>query len=74
MYVPRRVDVIDVFLPSNLNRQILANVHTIGRRKTEVAIERVKALYISCQLTLRALICRIIDADCYYLRRFDIFC
>lgn len=46
MYVPSHVDIIDVFSPSNLNMQILANVHTIGRRKTEVAIERVKAISI----------------------------
>lgn len=44
------IDVLDndVFSPSNLNRQILATVHTIGRRKTEVAIERIKAINPDC--------------------------
>lgn len=32
----------DVFSKSNLNRQILATVDTIGKRKTDVAIERIK--------------------------------
>ena len=44
------IDVLDndVFSSSNLNRQILATVHTIGRRKTEVAIERINAINPDC--------------------------
>ncbi|MGQ9661115.1 MAG: HesA/MoeB/ThiF family protein [Kiritimatiellia bacterium] len=34
----------DRFEPSNLNRQILATVETIGRSKAEVAVERVRAI------------------------------
>lgn len=34
----------DVFTESNLNRQILATRETIGRKKTEVAVERVKSI------------------------------
>ena len=34
----------DVFSESNLNRQILATRDTIGRKKTEVALERVKSI------------------------------
>ncbi len=34
----------DVFSESNLNRQILATRDTVGRKKTEVACERVKSI------------------------------
>ncbi len=34
----------DAFSESNLNRQILATRETIGRKKTDVALERVKAI------------------------------
>ena len=34
----------DVFSESNLNRQILATRETVGRKKTEVALERVKSI------------------------------
>lgn len=34
----------DVFSESNLNRQILATRETVGRKKTEVALERVKLI------------------------------
>ena len=34
----------DVFSESNLNRQILATRDTVGRKKTEVAFERVKSI------------------------------
>ena len=44
------IDVLDndVFSPSNLNRQILATTATIGRKKTEVAIERIKSINPDC--------------------------
>ena len=35
-----RIVDADVFSESNLNRQILATVETIGRRKADVAVER----------------------------------
>lgn len=39
----------DVFSDSNLNRQILATVDTIGKRKTEVAEQRIKAINPDCK-------------------------
>lgn len=44
------IDVLDndVFSPSNLNRQILATAATIGRKKTEVAMERIKSINPDC--------------------------
>ena len=38
----------DTVAPSNLNRQIFATVHTIGRRKTEVARERIAEVAPRC--------------------------
>lgn len=45
------IDVLDndVFSASNLNRQILATVDTLGRKKTEVAIERIKSINPDCK-------------------------
>ncbi len=40
----------DVFSASNLNRQILATVDTVGRKKTEVARERVLAINPNCKV------------------------
>lgn len=45
------IDVLDndTFSASNLNRQILATASTIGRKKTEVAIERIKSINPDCK-------------------------
>lgn len=40
----------DVFSESNLNRQILATVETIGRKKTDVAKERVMKINPNCKV------------------------
>ena len=47
------LDIIDrdVIAPSNLNRQIIATLDTVGRPKTEVAAERVKSIHPDCRLT-----------------------
>ena len=47
-----QIDVLDsdVFAASNLNRQILATTDTIGRRKTEVAKERVLSINPNCKI------------------------
>lgn len=47
-----RIDVLDndVFSASNLNRQILATIDTVGRRKTEVAAERIKSINPDCEV------------------------
>ena len=42
----------DVFSESNLNRQILATRETIGRKKTEVAFERVKSINPDAKIEL----------------------
>ena len=42
----------DVFSESNLNRQILATRETIGRKKTEVAFERVRAINPAAKVVL----------------------
>ncbi len=40
----------DVFSASNLNRQILATTATVGRKKTEVARERVLSINPACKV------------------------
>lgn len=40
----------DVFSESNLNRQILATVETVGKAKTEVAKERALSINLSCDI------------------------
>lgn len=40
----------DTVAPSNLNRQIIATVDTIGRKKTDVCAERVKAIAPDCNV------------------------
>ena len=46
------IDVLDadVFAASNLNRQILATVDSVGRKKTEVAKERVMKINPNCKV------------------------
>lgn len=39
----------DVFSVSNLNRQILSTRETVGRRKTQVAVERIKSINPECK-------------------------
>lgn len=43
----------DVFDESNINRQILATTSSIGRKKTEVAQERVYEINPDCQVTIK---------------------
>lgn len=40
----------DTVAPSNINRQILATTQSIGRKKTEVALERVKSINPDCNV------------------------
>lgn len=39
----------DVFSVSNLNRQILSTRETVGRRKTQVTVERIKSINPECK-------------------------
>lgn len=48
----------DVVGASNINRQIVATDHTIGRHKAQVMAERVRAINPTCQVTAR---------ECFYL-------
>ena len=62
------IDVLDndVFSPSNLNRQILATTATIGRKKTEVAIERIKSINPDCNskaYDMFHLVCRVLKVE-----------
>ena len=40
-------DVVDI---SNLNRQIIANMNVIGRKKVDVCIERIKSINPNCKV------------------------
>ena len=40
----------DVVSPSNLNRQIIATTDTVGRKKTEVMAERLRAVAPECHV------------------------
>jgi len=40
----------DVVSPSNINRQLLATVDTVGRLKTDVAVERLKSINPSAKI------------------------
>lgn len=46
------IDVLDgdVFSVSNLNRQILATADSIGKKKVEVAKERIKSINLNCEV------------------------
>ena len=55
-----RIVDADVFSESNLNRQILATVETIGRRKADVAVER--ALSINPDIRVEKM-CQLVSSD-----------
>lgn len=55
-----RIVDADVFNESNLNRQILATVDTIGRRKAEVAAERARS--INPEICIE-MMCQMVSAD-----------
>ena len=55
-----RIVDADVFSESNLNRQILATVETIGRRKADVAVER--ALSINPDIWVEKM-CQLVSLD-----------
>ena len=61
----------DVFSVSNLNRQILATHPTLGRRKTEVAVERIAAINPDCKTTAYDMFYMPDTADTIDLSSFD---
>lgn len=61
----------DCVAPSNLNRQIIATVDTIGRPKVEVAAERVHAIAPDCRVTLRRMFFLPETADAFDFAEYD---
>ncbi len=61
----------DVFSKSNLNRQILATIDTIGRKKTEVAVERIKSINPQCNAAMYDMFYLPENADTIKLDSFD---
>jgi tRNA A37 threonylcarbamoyladenosine dehydratase len=55
-----RIVDADVFNESNLNRQILATVDTIGRKKAEVAAERARSINPDIQIET---MCQLVSSD-----------
>ena len=55
-----RVVDADVFSDSNLNRQILATVDTVGRKKAEVAAERARSINPGIEIET---LCELVSAD-----------
>ena len=55
-----RIVDADVFNDSNLNRQILATVDTIGRKKAEVAAERARSINPEIQVEV---MCQLVSND-----------
>ncbi len=61
----------DVFSASNLNRQILATVDTVGRRKCDVAAERVKSINPDCDVNVYDMFYLEENADTIDLSKYD---
>lgn len=55
-----RIVDADVFNDSNLNRQVLATVDTIGRKKAEVAAERARSINPDIQVEV---MCQLVSSD-----------
>ena len=55
-----RIVDADVFSESNLNRQVLATVDTIGRKKAEVAAERARSINPDIQIET---MCQMVSSD-----------
>ncbi|MEG2688075.1 MAG: tRNA threonylcarbamoyladenosine dehydratase [Clostridia bacterium] len=61
----------DTFSPSNLNRQILATVATIGRKKTEVAFERAMSINPNSKIKIYDMFYLPENADSVNLHDYD---
>ena len=61
-------DVVD---ETNLNRQLIATRQSIGRKKAEVACERVKSINPNCAVDARTLFYAAGNADCIDFADFD---
>lgn len=67
------IDVLDndVFGASNLNRQILATIQTVGRKKTQVAVERIKSINPECETNAYDMFYMPETADAICLEKYD---
>lgn len=67
------IDVLDndTFSPSNLNRQLLATVYTVGKRKTEVAKSRILSINPDCEVNEFDLFYTPQTADSVPIERYD---
>lgn len=64
----------DVVAPSNLNRQLIATVDTVGRPKAQVEAERVRSINPECDVTALNMFYNEESADEVDLSRFDYVC
>lgn len=56
---------------SNINRQLVATMDTIGRRKVDVMKERIMAVNPECEVTVRAEFLLPENADSFHLEEYD---
>lgn len=61
----------DVVAPSNLNRQIIATVGTLGRAKVEAARDRVKEINPDCRVCIHKIFYLPETADSFDFREYD---
>lgn len=61
----------DIVAPSNLNRQIIATVSTIGRAKVEAARDRVKDINPDCRVNIHETFYLPETADSFDFREYD---
>lgn len=61
----------DVIVPSNLNRQIIATVRTLGEAKAEAARDRVKIINPDCRVSIHKIFYLPETADSFDFREYD---
>lgn len=61
----------DTVAPSNVNRQIIATTHSLGRLKVEVAEERIRAINPNCQVGAHSMFYLPSNADEVDLAQYD---
>lgn len=61
----------DIVAPSNLNRQIIATVSTLGRAKVDAARDRVMEIHPDCQVNIHKIFYLPETADCFDFREYD---
>lgn len=61
----------DIVAPSNLNRQIIATVSTLGRAKVDAARDRVMEIHPDCQVNIHKIFYLPETADRFDFREYD---